>query len=40
MTFDGDLPSAFAGQAVTLTLADEIDISVVIRWSWRKARYH
>ncbi|GHA66745.1 sulfate adenylyltransferase subunit CysN [Photobacterium aphoticum] len=27
VTFDGDLPSAFAGQAVTLTLADEIDIS-------------
>ncbi|MBU2222561.1 MAG: sulfate adenylyltransferase subunit CysN, partial [Gammaproteobacteria bacterium] len=27
VTFDGELPSAFAGQAVTLTLADEIDIS-------------
>lgn len=27
VTFDGDLPDAFAGQAVTLTLADEIDIS-------------
>lgn len=27
VTFDGDLPSAFAGQAVTLTLTDEIDIS-------------
>jgi bifunctional enzyme CysN/CysC len=27
VTFDGDLPSAFAGQAVTLTLEDEIDIS-------------
>ncbi|MGR5143671.1 sulfate adenylyltransferase subunit CysN [Photobacterium sp. DNB23_23_1] len=27
VTFDGDLPAAFAGQAVTLTLADEIDIS-------------
>lgn len=27
VTFDGDLPTAFAGQAVTLTLADEIDIS-------------
>lgn len=26
-TFDGDLPSAFVGQSVTLTLADEIDIS-------------
>ncbi|KIH75935.1 bifunctional enzyme CysN/CysC [Geoalkalibacter ferrihydriticus] len=27
VTFDGDLPRAVAGQAVTLTLADEIDIS-------------
>lgn len=27
VTFDGELPQAFAGQAVTLTLADEIDIS-------------
>ncbi|MFZ6043612.1 EF-Tu/IF-2/RF-3 family GTPase, partial [Vibrio natriegens] len=27
VTFDGDLPQAVAGQAVTLTLADEIDIS-------------
>ncbi|KHT61961.1 sulfate adenylyltransferase [Photobacterium gaetbulicola] len=27
VTFDGDLPEAFSGQAVTLTLADEIDIS-------------
>ncbi|NAW67789.1 sulfate adenylyltransferase subunit CysN [Vibrio sp. V27_P1S3P104] len=27
VTFDGDLPEASAGQAVTLTLADEIDIS-------------
>ncbi|RQW61587.1 sulfate adenylyltransferase subunit CysN [Vibrio viridaestus] len=27
VTFDGDLESAFAGQAVTLTLSDEIDIS-------------
>jgi len=27
VTYDGDLPEAFAGQAVTLTLADEIDIS-------------
>jgi len=27
VTFDGELPEAFAGQAVTLTLADEIDIS-------------
>ncbi|MGR5096403.1 sulfate adenylyltransferase subunit CysN [Vibrio maritimus] len=27
VTFDGDLPRAFAGQAVTLTLTDEIDIS-------------
>jgi len=27
VTFDGELPSAFAGQAVTLTLTDEIDIS-------------
>ncbi len=27
VTYDGDLQSAFAGQAVTLTLADEIDIS-------------
>ncbi|GMQ45322.1 sulfate adenylyltransferase subunit CysN [Vibrio sp. 10N] len=27
VTFDGDLPKAFAGQAVTLTLSDEIDIS-------------
>ncbi len=27
VTFDGDLESAFAGQAVTLTLNDEIDIS-------------
>jgi sulfate adenylyltransferase subunit 1 len=27
VTFDGDLPSAQAGQAVTLTLEDEIDIS-------------
>lgn len=29
VTFDGDLPQAQAGLAVTLTLADEIDISVV-----------
>jgi bifunctional enzyme CysN/CysC len=27
VTFDGDLPQAVAGQSVTLTLADEIDIS-------------
>jgi sulfate adenylyltransferase large subunit len=27
VTFDGDLPQAHAGQAVTLTLQDEIDIS-------------
>ncbi|QSX30643.1 sulfate adenylyltransferase subunit CysN [Shewanella cyperi] len=27
VTFDGELPEAFAGQAVTLTLNDEIDIS-------------
>ncbi|WP_317931730.1 sulfate adenylyltransferase subunit CysN [Halioxenophilus sp. WMMB6] len=27
VTFDGDLPYAFVGQAVTLTLEDEIDIS-------------
>jgi sulfate adenylyltransferase subunit 1 len=27
VTFDGDLPRAFSGQAVTLTLSDEIDIS-------------
>jgi bifunctional enzyme CysN/CysC len=27
VTFDGDLPEAFAGQAVTLTLEDEIDVS-------------
>ncbi len=27
VTFDGDLPAAVAGQAVTLTLSDEIDIS-------------
>ncbi|MEZ8742651.1 sulfate adenylyltransferase subunit CysN [Photobacterium swingsii] len=27
VTFDGDLPKAYPGQAVTLTLADEIDIS-------------
>jgi len=27
VTYDGDLPKAFAGQAVTLTLQDEIDIS-------------
>ncbi|MDT4332083.1 sulfate adenylyltransferase subunit CysN [Methylomonas sp. MED-D] len=27
VTFDGDLPQAFAGMAVTLTLNDEIDIS-------------
>ncbi|WOT05806.1 sulfate adenylyltransferase subunit CysN [Shewanella youngdeokensis] len=27
VTFDGDLPEAIAGQAVTLTLEDEIDIS-------------
>jgi bifunctional enzyme CysN/CysC len=27
VTFDGDLESAVAGQAVTLTLADEIDVS-------------
>lgn len=27
VTFDGDLPQAQAGLAVTLTLADEIDIS-------------
>lgn len=27
VTFDGNLPRAFAGQAVTLTLNDEIDIS-------------
>ena len=27
VTYDGDLPSAFVGQAVTLTLEDEIDIS-------------
>ncbi|MGF1702666.1 sulfate adenylyltransferase subunit CysN [Photobacterium makurazakiensis] len=27
VTFDGDLPTAFAGQAITLTLTDEIDVS-------------
>ena len=27
VTYDGDLPQAFVGQAVTLTLEDEIDIS-------------
>jgi bifunctional enzyme CysN/CysC len=27
VTFDGDLPEAIAGQSVTMTLADEIDIS-------------
>ncbi len=27
VTFDGDLPRAAAGQAVTLTLADEVDVS-------------
>ncbi len=27
VTWDGDLPEAFAGQAITLTLEDEIDIS-------------
>ena len=27
VTFDGDLPEAFAPQAVTLTLEDEIDVS-------------
>ncbi|PSW10497.1 sulfate adenylyltransferase subunit CysN [Photobacterium sanctipauli] len=27
VTFDGDLPTAFSGQAVTVTLADEIDVS-------------
>jgi bifunctional enzyme CysN/CysC len=27
VTFDGDLPQAVAGQSITLTLADEIDIS-------------
>ena len=27
VTFDGDLPEAFSGQAVTLTLTDEVDIS-------------
>ena len=27
VTFDGELPEAYAGQAVTLTLTDEIDIS-------------
>jgi sulfate adenylyltransferase subunit 1 len=27
VTYDGDLPEAFAGQSITLTLADEIDIS-------------
>lgn len=27
VTFDGDLPTAYSGQAVTLTLEDEIDIS-------------
>ncbi|WEM42053.1 sulfate adenylyltransferase subunit CysN [Photobacterium sp. DA100] len=27
VTFDGDLSEAFSGQAITLTLADEIDIS-------------
>jgi bifunctional enzyme CysN/CysC len=27
VTFDGDLPEAVAGQSVTLTLADEIDVS-------------
>ncbi|GEK09925.1 sulfate adenylyltransferase subunit CysN [Pseudoalteromonas peptidolytica] len=34
VTADGDLPSAFAGQAITLTLKDEIDISrgdVIVR---------
>jgi bifunctional enzyme CysN/CysC len=27
VTFDGELPEAFAPQAVTLTLADEVDVS-------------
>jgi sulfate adenylyltransferase subunit 1 len=27
VTFDGDLPEAYSGQAITLTLKDEIDIS-------------
>ncbi|MES2674823.1 MAG: sulfate adenylyltransferase subunit CysN [Pseudomonadota bacterium] len=27
VTYDGDLPEAFAGQSVTLTLTDEIDVS-------------
>ncbi len=27
VTLDGDLPEAVAGQSVTLTLADEVDIS-------------
>ncbi len=27
VTYDGELPEAFAGQAVTLTLTDEIDVS-------------
>jgi len=27
VTFDGDLPEAVAGQSVTLTLADEVDVS-------------
>lgn len=27
VTYDGDLPEAFAGQAITLTLTDEIDVS-------------
>ncbi|GIX22628.1 MAG: sulfate adenylyltransferase subunit 1 [Gammaproteobacteria bacterium] len=34
VTYDGDLPSAFAGQAVTLVLEDEIDVSrgdVIVR---------
>ncbi|MES2825526.1 MAG: sulfate adenylyltransferase subunit CysN [Pseudomonadota bacterium] len=27
VTYDGDLPEAFAGQSITLTLTDEIDVS-------------
>jgi sulfate adenylyltransferase subunit 1 (EFTu-like GTPase family) len=41
VTADGDLPMAFAGQAITLTLADEIDISrgdVITRTATDKAQ--
>ena len=35
VTHDGDLPEAVAGDAVTLTLADEVDISRG-GWCWRR----